>query len=264
MTCGIMAATAPYVPEMEGTTDLATSIYHEVGGNILAGPEVPYSPSQVEGFGAPIAPMFSSPNMPVLKLDTNMMFISNFWYPAFEITAGHHHYSEQLALDLEDHSGMFAEPRYSDKYALSPIEEEACYDYVEELALSPVYKKPRKLLRRGRKQSRAKDIDESGHGYAEELELSTACKERRKLPHRGRKKTVASMTDVADCIIVAVPEEMQQNASWEARPQAKNEKPEDSPTEKPASGRKRKHMVDQGERPVRKSKRSRKVICYAE
>jgi hypothetical protein len=263
MTCGIMAATAPYVPEMEGTTDLATSTYREVGGNILAGPGFPYSPPQVKGFGAPIAPMFSSPNMPVLKLDTNMMFTSNFWYPAFETTAGHHHYSEQLALDLEDHSGMFAEPRYSDKYALSPIEEEACYDYVEDFALSPVCKKPRKLLRRGRKQSRAKDIEESGHGYAEELELSTACKERRNLPRRGRKKTVDSITDVADCI-VAIPDEIQQKDSSETSPQAKNEKPEDFPTEKPARGRKRKHMVDEGEQPVRKSKRSRKAICYAE
>jgi hypothetical protein len=258
-----MAATAPNGPEMEGTTDLATSIYREVGGNILAGPEFPYSLPQVKGFRAPIAPMFSPPNMPVLKLDTNMMFISNFWYPAFETTAGHDHYSEQLALDLEDHSGMFAELRYSDKYALSPIEKEACRDYVEELALSPMCKKPRKLLRRGRKQSRAKDIEESGHNYAEELELSTACKERRRLPRRGRKKTVANMTDVAD-YIVAVPEEMQQKASSETSPQAKNKKPEDSPTEKPARGRKRKHMVDEGEQPVRKSKRSRKVICYAE
>jgi len=258
-----MAATAPNVPEMEGATDLATSIYREVGGNILAGPEFPYSPPQVKGFRAPIAPMFSPPNMPILKLDTNMVFISNFWYPAFETTTGHDHYSEQLALDLEDHSGMFAELRYSDKHALSPIEEEAYHDYVEELALSPMCKKPRKLLRRGRKQSRAKDIEESGHGYAEELELSTACKERRNLPRRGRKKTVDSVTDVADCI-VAIPDEIQQKDSSETSPQAKNEKPEDFPTEKPARGRKRKHMVDEGEQPVRKSKRSRKAICYAE
>jgi hypothetical protein len=206
-----MAATAPNIPEMGGTTNWAPSICSKIVDNTLNGSEFPYKVPQVKGFRAPTAQMFSPPHLPDLKLDTSTMFFSNFWYPAFETTTAHDHYSEQLALGPEDQSGISARSHYSDKEARydlveeialfyeerqelrgrsrkASISKEDVYDYVEELALSPVYKESRKLPRRGWKKSKAKDTKESGPEYAEVLALSPVCKHHREIPRRSRKK----------------------------------------------------------------------------
>jgi hypothetical protein len=144
-----MAATRPNIAEYDGTMDLATSIYPEIDASILAGPEFPYKVPQETSFKVPIAKMYSPTRAPILSLDTNIRFTSKYWYAPFETNTVRDHYGERFALSPVDCPKMFAGLHYSDKHALSPIEEIG-HDYAEELALSPVNEKHRKS--RGRKQ----------------------------------------------------------------------------------------------------------------
>ncbi len=118
-------------------------------------------------------------------------------------------------------------------------------DYSERLALSPV--------------------EENTHGYAEELALSPVrCQHRR--PKRGRKLDKSNQTNSFECITVAVPEEQEQRAtgSRRVRFEPDDEKAGNPPSDRPVRSRKRKARAGEAEGPVRKSRRSRKTINYAE
>ncbi|PMD23982.1 hypothetical protein NA56DRAFT_656451 [Hyaloscypha hepaticicola] len=123
-------------------------------------------------------------------------------------------------------------------------------DYSERLALSP--------------------IEETSPGYAEELALTPVrCQHRqpkRGRPQRARKLNKSNRTDTLDCITVAVPEEQEQRApeSPRVRFETEDEKAGNSPRDKPVRSRKRKTRGEEAEEPVRKSRRSRKIVNYAE
>ena len=150
------------------STDLASSIYPVINSTILAGPGFSHSLHRAGGFRAPIAQMFPPSPSTNLKLDTNIRFISNFWYPSHETTP--------------------ALGQYGDQHALTPIGEDE--HYAEGLALTPVRTPQRQLPRRRQKRSKAK-IQRSCD-YAEELALSPVFKKRRKLSYRPQKKSEAT------------------------------------------------------------------------
>jgi len=235
MTCSVVAAACPNLTEMEGTEDFTNSIYPEINANILAGPGFPYKMALAKSFQAPVAKMWSPSFPPIFKVDTSTRFISGYWYPPFQTRTAHDHYSEIFALSPKERPQMYAGYHYSDKHALSPIQESR-HSYVEKLVLSPVHKECRKQAR------------------------------------RGREPKSETKTENAESITIDVPEEKQQRASRmpRTRREVKDEKYEVSPVEieeKPTRGRKRRHLAEEeeeGVEPVRKSKRSRKVVRYAE
>jgi hypothetical protein len=222
---------------IEGTDDFANSIYPEINNTLLAGSGgFPYKMASAKSFQAPTAKMFSPSLPPMLKVDTSIRFISKFWYPPFETQAVHDHYSEIFALSPKERPQMYAGYHYSDKYALSPIQQPSRQSYVEKLALSPVHE------------------------------------ECWKPAHHGRKPKSKAKTETSETTTVEVPEETQQKGPRvpRTRRQVKVVKHEDclvGDDEKPARGRKRKHLVEEEDEvvePVRKSKRSRKIVRYDE
>jgi hypothetical protein len=118
-------------------------------------------------------------------------------------------------------------------------------DYSERLALSP--------------------IEETSHGYAEALALSPVRRQHRR-PKRGRKLNKSKKTDTFESITVAVPEAQEQRApkSRRVRFETDIEKAGNSPRDKPVRSRKRKTRGEEAEEPLRRSRRSRKIINYAE
>ena len=118
-------------------------------------------------------------------------------------------------------------------------------DYSERLALSP--------------------IEEASHAYVEELALSPVCSQHRR-PKRGPKMNKSNGTDTYESITVAIAEEQQQRApeSRSVRFEIDDENAGNSPRDKPVRSRKRKTSGEEAEEPVRKSRRSRKIINYAE
>lgn len=118
-------------------------------------------------------------------------------------------------------------------------------DYSERLALSP--------------------IEETSHGYAEALALSPVRRQHRR-PKRGRKLNKSKKTDTFESITVAVPEAQEQRAPEPRRVrfETDDEKAGNSPRNKPVRSRKRKTRGEEAEEPLRRSRRSRKIINYAE
>jgi hypothetical protein len=118
-------------------------------------------------------------------------------------------------------------------------------DYSERLALSP--------------------IEETSHAYAEELALSPVCCQHRR-PKRGRKPNKSNKTDTFNFITVDVAEEQQQSApeSRKVSVEIDDEKAGNSSRDEPARSRKRKTRGEEAKEPVRKSRRSHKIIHYAE
>jgi hypothetical protein len=118
-------------------------------------------------------------------------------------------------------------------------------DYSERLALSP--------------------IEEASHAYVEELALSPVCCQHRR-PKRGRKPNKSNKTDTFNFITVDVAEEQQQSApeSRKVSVEIDDEKAGNSSRDEPARSRKRKTRGEEAKEPVRKSRRSHKIIHYAE
>ncbi|PMD34014.1 hypothetical protein L207DRAFT_132469 [Hyaloscypha variabilis F] len=270
MDCNIRESARPNAQEEYGTTDLASSIYPEIDSSILAGPDFSYILPRKGGFTAPVAQMFNPSSSPFLKLDTNLRFVSNFCPPPYKISVPFDRYGDQHALTPVDEEGHYAEA-----LALSPVRKARCklhrrqkqskakahrtYDYAEELALSPVCKKHGKLPRRVQKQAEVtKDI---GRASMARFAPSWAGTE---LALPARKQL--EVAEIFDSITVDIPEEEQEEAvgSQEATQQVEDKYVEDSPMEKSARGRKRKHSRDEDDKPARKSVRSRKAISYTE
>lgn len=267
-----------------GITDLATSIYPEIESNGLVKAAFPRNQPQVQGFRAPIAPMFSPQQVP--KLNTNIMFSSNMLYTGFANTTLNDNFGDRLALDPEDRSQMAAGTHYSNKHALLSIEEtdyghveerqktnrgiipkKACHGYAEELALLPVRKGCQKPLCRNRKKAKARTIEESHQEYAEEFALSPTCTWYRKIDrYGGGKLPKRNIKGTFDFAIreIAASWRQRTSTSQEMTSQVDAEKHEDFLTQKPARRLKRNHLVADEQKLVRKSKRPRKAVNYKE
>jgi hypothetical protein len=138
-------------------------------------------------------------------------------------------YSEQVALSLVNRPKMFTGLHYNDKHVLSPVKEIG-HECAEELALSPV-DRPKMFVELHYSDMHAlSPIEKIGHGYAEELALSPVNQQ-----HRKSRGCEVNKPENYCFTVVA-----------------------------PVHGRNRKHRIGEDDEPARKSKRSRKIISYAE